>query len=47
MGQSVHCFSNSNGGCALSVQKIYFYFTDKLRHYFSKPLPGLYFSDIS
>lgn len=27
MGEPIHCFSLRNGGCALSVQKINFYFT--------------------
>ncbi len=27
MGQSIRCFPFCDGGCALSVQKIYFYFT--------------------
>ena len=29
MGKSIHCISNSYGGCALSVQKIYFYLAKK------------------
>ncbi len=29
MGQSIYCISNSYAGCALSVQKIYFYLTEK------------------
>ena len=29
MGKSSHCISNSYGGCALSVQKIYFYSAEK------------------
>ncbi len=29
MGKSIYCIPNNYGGCALSVQKIYFYSTKK------------------
>jgi len=29
MGQQIHCIPDTDAGCALSVQKIYFYFTDE------------------
>jgi hypothetical protein len=45
MGQSIHCISNSYAGCALSVQKIYFYLTEKKLILLKTP-PGLYFSTI-